>query len=424
MSEKKLQNMKIKQKLMSVFKIVIASYVIVLIAAVLGLLVLGNNSTGRLAAVIVLVVLSVVNVLGIMKLSGSLVKSLTNPIRELEEAAKRMAEGNFSSEITYESGDEIGELAARFRTTNDFIKTVINDLLHVITGFSDGDFNVSSECKEKYVGDFAPLLGQLQSMVTNISNVLGNIQDAAGQVEVGASELANSAQGLAEGAADQAASVEELLATVTEVTGQVEENSRTTDRLHDNAKSVGEEAEISKAKMAELMKAMDSIQTTSQEINNIIADIEDIADQTNLLSLNAAIEAARAGEAGRGFAVVADQIRKLAEDSAQSAVKTRQLIEASLQEIEKGNLITTDTADSMNNVMDELEHILIAVGEIRTASDHQANSVREIQKGVEQISTVVENNSAVAQETSATSEELSAQAVTLNEQVERFQLCQ
>jgi methyl-accepting chemotaxis protein len=359
-----------------------------------------------------------------MKLSDSVVKSLTNPIQELQAAAKKMSEGDFEAEITYASSDEIGELIECFRTTNESIKVIIGDLLHIISGFSDGDFNVSSECKERYVGDFAPLLDYLQSMVTNISNVLGSIQDAAGQVEVGASELANSAQGLAEGAADQAASVEELLATVTEVTGQVEENSRTTDRLHDNAKSVGEEAKVSKAKMADLMQAMDSIQTTSQEINNIIADIEDIADQTNLLSLNAAIEAARAGEAGRGFAVVADQIRKLAEDSAQSAVKTRQLIEASLQEIEKGNLITTDTADAMNNVMGELEHILVAVGEIRVASDHQANSVREIQKGVEQISTVVENNSAVAQETSATSEELSAQAVTLNEQVEKFQLCQ
>lgn len=174
--------------------------------------------------------------------------------------------------------------------------------------------------------------------------------------------------------------------------------------------------------MADLMRAMESIKDTSQEINNIIVDIEDIASQTNLLSLNAAIEAARAGEAGKGFAVVAEQIRKLAEDSAQSAVKTKQLIEASLAEISKGNDITEETADSMNKVMDELDNILMGVGEIRTASDKQAVSVKEIEKGVEQISRVVTANSATAEQTSATSEQLSAQAITLNGEVEQFSL--
>ena len=169
---------------------------------------------------------------------------------------------------------------------------------------------------------------------------------------------------------------------------------------------------------------MESIKTTSHEINNIIVDIEDIAAQTNLLSLNAAIEAARAGEAGKGFAVVADQIRKLAEDSAQSAVRTKDLIEASLLEVSKGNDITEDTSASMNKVIDELENILLAVGEIRIASDRQAVSVEEIEKGVEQISMVVTSNSATAEETSATSEQLSAQAITLNEQVGQFKLRQ
>lgn len=170
------------------------------------------------------------------------------------------------------------------------------------------------------------------------------------------------------------------------------------------------------------MEAMEAIKSTSQEIGNIIADIEDIASQTNLLSLNAAIEAARAGEAGKGFAVVAEQIRKLAEDSAQSAVKTKRLIETALQEVMNGNDITEETAEATNNAMEGLNHVLAAVGEIRTAADKEAESIKGIEKNVERISAVVENNSAVAQETSATSEELSAQAVTLNEQVEKFKL--
>lgn len=418
----RLKSKKIKEKVMAVFGSMLVAYILTVIVGLLGMGLLGRYPTVKIVAMVALVLIAAANLIFVLKVSGSVVLSLVQPVKELEDAAKKMAEGDFSMEITYRSDDELGELAECFRVTGANFKMIVNDLYYIISEFRDGNFDVRSQCREKYVGDYQPILVKLREMVLNISKVLGNIQNVADQVAVGSGELAVSAQGLAEGASNQASAVEQLLATVTDVTSQVEENSRATDQLHDNAKSVGGEADVSKKKMSELMRAMESIKTTSQEINNIIADIEDIATQTNLLSLNAAIEAARAGEAGKGFAVVADQIRKLAEDSAQSAVKTRQLIEASLLEISKGNDITEETADCMNKVMDELDHILIAVGDIRTASDKQAVSVKEIEKGVEQISLVVTSNSATAEETSATSEQLSAQAATLNGEIERFRL--
>ncbi len=422
MIEEKLKGKKIKEKIMAVFGSILAAYILTVIVGILGMSLLSKYPTARMVAIGVLVVIAVGNLILVLKVSGSVIFSLVQPVKELEDAAKRMSQGDFSVQITYDSDDELGELAECFRITVSSLKMIIDDLYRIISEFKDGNFDVRSECREKYVGDYEPLLTQLRDMVVNISNSLGNIQSVADQVASGSTELANSAQVLAEGAANQSSAVEQLLATVTDVTAQVEENSRATDRLHDNAKSVGGEADISRRKMADLMRAMESIKDTSQEINNIIADIEDIASQTNLLSLNAAIEAARAGEAGKGFAVVAEQIRKLAEDSAQSAVKTKQLIEASLAEISKGNDITEETADSMNKVMDELDNILMGVGEIRTASDKQAVSVKEIEKGVEQISRVVTANSATAEQTSATSEQLSAQAITLNGEVEQFSL--
>ena len=187
--------------------------------------------------------------------------------------------------------------------------------------------------------------------------------------------------------------------------------TKLTDSAYEKAKFMGLEANTGKEKMNELLKAMERISSTSSEIEAIITGIEDIANQTNLLSLNAAIEAARAGEAGRGFSVVAESIRELAEQSAVASANTKKLIETSLYEIKNGNEITKDTSDTLNKVMEEVDEILIAVSKVRSASDIQAEEVAEIEKGISLISDVVQNTLATAEETSATSEELSAQVL-------------
>lgn len=176
--------------------------------------------------------------------------------------------------------------------------------------------------------------------------------------------------------------------------------------------------------MNHLTDAMEKINNTSMEIQNIIGAIEDIAAQTNLLSLNASIEAARAGEAGKGFAVVADQIGKLAAESAQSAVNTRQLIAKSLEEVANGNQITEKTVSVLENIVENMVHFADAAKGASDASNMQADLMSQIKGGVEQISLVIQNNSAAAEETSATSEELAAQSESLKSIVAKFQLRQ
>lgn len=415
--DKMLRDRPIKDKLNLVFRMVTISFLLLVVVS-LAEMVMSKNILG----IIVILVLAILGIAFNAYVMKRLAALLVAPIESLVVAAEKISQGDFEIGTPYEAEDELGGLSDTFETAAGVLKKVVSDLLMIVESFSVGNFNVRSSCPEAYVGQLRSVLDKLNEMVVKISETMHGIQESGEQVSAGSGQLAESAQDIAEGATNQAAAVEELVATVDEVTNQVLENTKSTDIVHDKAKQVGIEASNSQKKMDELVEAMKKINTTTQNVEKIIADIENIASQTNLLSLNASIEAARAGEAGRGFAVVADQIRQLAEESANSAVESKKLIEQSLNEVEDGNKVTKETGEAMKKVMDELDKIIQEVANIRNASDRQSTSVEEIRKGVEDINDVIQSNSAAAQETSATSEELAASASTLSELLEKFVL--
>lgn len=380
-----------------------------------------TESVIGIAVIIVLLIIAVYIAKETAKRIGI---SLGEPINKCADRLRLLADGDLETPLpAIKTENETMILAESTRIIVERMNQIIGDMAYLLEEMAGGNFAVKSKIGEAaYVGAFKDLLISIRTLNGDLRTTLREIHEASKQVEAGASQMAESAQSLAEGATDQAGSVEELLATVSEVVGHVTENTKATDNAHERTNEVAKEAKISQDRMHDLTAAMNRIEETSNEISNIIENIEDIASQTNLLSLNAAIEAARAGEAGKGFAVVADQIRKLAEQSAQSAIDTRKLIEASISEVDNGGVITKDTAEYLDRVMEGLDEILSAVGDVRQASDRQAAAMQEIEIGVSQISSVVENNSAAAQETSATSEELSAQSESLNALVDQFKL--
>lgn len=345
------------------------------------------------------------------------------PVAQCTDRIQLLAQGDLHTPAPkVETGDELQILAEATASLSDNLQQVIGDTDYLLGEMSEGNFAIVSNCREAYIGDFSGLLESIRKLNHKLSETLGEIKNAVSQVSAGAGQMADAAQGLAEGATDQAGSVEELQATITNVTEIVEKNAKALGASYEKAMEYQQQARNSGEEMKGLTDAMQRINETSKQISDIIGEIEDIASQTNLLSLNAAIEAARAGEAGRGFAVVAEQIRKLADDSAQSAVHTRELIETSLQEIEKGNQITDKTAEALQKVVEGIEDLANESKKAMEESNAQADAMAQIEQGIEQISTVVQNNSATAEETSATSEELSAQATNMNELTDAFQL--
>lgn len=425
--EELFKNKKIKDKVYGTITLIIVMYMASVVFAGIMLLVMRMlPSEWELPfAIVTIVALLIVaaNCVRITLRRGKwLVKYIAEPIAELSEVAGHISNGKLDDVIEYRAEDEIGALADDFRRTVATLHRIIEDLSNILEEFAKGNYTVHSACKEAYVGDFRNIMDRLVATVTNVSATLRLIKQASDEVAAGAGQLAVSSQDLAKGAEEQSVAVDGLVSSVTEVANQVIANSASTDIVHDKAKEVGAEANISQSKMKELMEAMERISETSQEIEKVIVEIESIASQTNLLSLNASIEAARAGEAGKGFAVVAEQIRMLAESSAESAETSKHLLEANRTEVAHGNEVTQKTADSLNKVLGELDHIIGEVANIRTASDHQAASVRQIEDGVKQISDVIQSNSAASQEASATSEELSAEADSLDSLVNRFKL--
>lgn len=373
--------------------------------------------------IIVGIVIGVVAVFYSIYRAKQIGQRIGEPVAKCTERIRLLAEGDLHTPApAIQTGDELQILAEATGSLSENLQQVIGDTDYLLGEMSEGNFAIGSNCKEAYVGDFQGLLESIRKLNRKLSATLGEIKAAVNQVSLGAGQMADAAQGLAEGATDQAGSVEELQATITSVTEIVEKNARALGASYNKAMEYQQQAKTSGEEMKGLTEAMQRINDTSRQISDIIGEIEDIASQTNLLSLNAAIEAARAGEAGRGFAVVADQIRKLADDSAQSAVHTRELIETSLQEIEHGNQITDKTAEALQKVVEGIEDLANESRKAMEASDAQAEAMMQIEQGIEQISSVVQNNSATAEETSATSEELSAQATNMNELTDAFQL--
>ena len=375
--------------------------------------------------IFIVIVAAGLAIAGVTTLIGRIItNSITEPVEQIEAAVASLRKGELSNVemLTYESEDELGDTIRNLKEAIGILAGYVSEISVEVKAIAQGDLTKNGDDITDFLGDFSELKESLLYILKRFNSTLTEISDLAEQVSSNASQVENASKSLADGATEQAGVIEELNATIDTVVNLAADTAKETQSASARVKASANKANEEKEKMNDLLMEMEHITDISKEIGNIITDIENIASQTNLLSLNASIEAARAGEAGKGFAVVADQIGKLAADSAKSAVNTRDLIDKTLVEIEKGNTITRTTADAFNQIIADMEAFAELAENTMEKANSQAESLEQIGQGIEQLSSVVQDNAASSEENSAISINLAEGATKMHDRVNIFKL--
>ncbi len=348
---------------------------------------------------------------------------ITKPILILKDTAKKLAEGDLNVNLELQTKNEIGELSYYIEETVERLKNYIvyiDEVSEVLKNMANGALKI--HLKNDYVGEFSRLKEALLTISSEMTNVILGMNQGAEQVSSGSDKLAQISTSLAEGSGKQIEEIHDLLQTTNKVTEEVVENRKNAENSAKETERVTIMMKENQNLMQHMLEAMLKIQSTSKEMEGIIQTIEQIASQTNLLSLNASIEAARAGDAGRGFAVVANEVSKLAEESSKAANTTKNLIQVSMDEIAKGSELANQVMNSLEDAVGAFAQVSNMILKTTQQAISQAKDMEDIKGSVEAISYTVESNSAMAQEGSATSEELAAQSTNLYELVQKFEV--
>lgn len=322
---------------------------------------------------------------------------------------------NFDENI---ASAEIGVLVTALNSTVESIRLYINDIKNVLKQLSEGNLDVDTEVT--YQGDFNEIKESLESIIMNFNSVFTSLNGTAMGVSYNAQHMQASSQELAAGVTEQSEYIKEMFNSIEELSGLIKSTASNSVNASEIAEKTAQLLDTQNKEMENLLVSMDEIKETSTKIEEIINTINEIADQTDLLALNASIEASRAGEAGKSFAVIAGEVGSLARDSAAAVQVITELITNSTNAVEKGVAIANETAAHLAEAVEYSNQSKEMIDEISDAASRQAQEVEAVNSHISRISGVTENNQAAAEENFAISDEASNQAQILKEMVDKF----
>ena len=384
--------------------------------------VIERQNTISMIAIIAIIVAMVIATLVVIRFALVIIKSIVIPVEKVRVALVGFSEGKLDIPVDYESKSELGEMCDALRSSQHTLDGVIKDTCRLLEEMGNGNFNCRTEAEQLYVGELRSMLESIRVINRSLSDTLAQINLSGEQVSSGSDQVSTGAQALAQGATEQASAVQELSATIAEISSRSQSNAKRSEQAIDHSKNADLRVRESADYMEEMVKAMEKISSSSEEIGKIIATIENIAFQTNILALNAAVEAARAGSAGKGFAVVADEVRNLASRSDEAAKATKELIEGSITAVAEGGQVVAKVTESLGKTNSIAENVTIKVDAVVEAVESQTAAISQVTEGIDQISSVIQSTSATSEQSAATSQELTEQSLLMNSLVSKFQL--